>query len=116
MTHAKIVYNKCSGAFGLSRKAVERYFELKGWELWVINANGWEYYICKHSGEYFFAHELERDDPVLIQVVEELDKEADGDCARLAICELPSGTRYYIHEYDGYETVVTEDEFGWRTA
>lgn len=112
----KIVYNKCYGGFSLSKKAVERYFELKGWELWVINANGWEYYICKDSGEYFFAHELERDDPVLVQVVEELGSVANGDYSELAIRELPSGTRYYIREYDGYETVVTEDEFGWRTA
>lgn len=127
MVMTKIVYNKCYGGFGLSRKAVERYFELKGWELRVINENGWEYYVRKHSGEYFYAHELERDDPVLVRVVEEFGDKADyydpgsdydpgSGTTSLAIRELPSGTRYYIHEYDGYETVVTEDEFVWRTA
>lgn len=114
---AKIVYNKCFGGFGLSNKAVDRYFELMGWELVVVTKRyGYKYYYSQHDGKHFNDHELERDDPVLVQVVEELGSVANGDYSELAICELPSGTRYYIHEYDGCETVVTEDEFRWRTA
>jgi len=92
---AKIVYNTCYGGFSLSQKAVERYFELKDWK-------------------------LERDDPILVQVVEELGKEANGNNCELAICELPAGTRYRIvNEYEGMEgmeIVLTEDEAGWRIA
>lgn len=93
----KIVYNNCFGGFGLSKKAIERYFEL-------------------NSGEYFYPHDLERDDPILVQVVEELGSEANGKFSELAIRELPAGTRYRIDEYHGNESVITDDEQGWRIA
>lgn len=113
----KIVYNKCYGGFGLSKKAVERYFELMGWGLVAVKEDyGWEYYHCQHSGEYFYPRDLERDDPILVQVVEELGEEASGDNSELAIHELPSGTKYRIDEYDGYESVMTPDSYNWRIA
>lgn len=113
----KIVYNNCFGGFGLSKKAVERYFELMGWGLVVVNEDHeWEYYHRQHSGEYFYPHDLERDDPILVQVVEELGSEANAKFSELAIRELPAGTRYRIDEYHGNESVITDDEQGWRIA
>ena len=60
--------------------------------------------------------ELVRHDPVLIQVIEEMGAAADGECAKLAIVELPSGTAYRIDEYDGRETVETNDSYEWTIA
>lgn len=57
-----------------------------------------------------------RHDPVLIQVIEEMGPEANGDCADLAIEELASGTAYRIDEYDGRETVETNDSYEWTIA
>ena len=96
----KIVYNTCFGGFGLSQKAIDRYWELKG-EL--IPESWWEI-------------DLDRADPALVQVVEELGGEADGAYADLDIRDLESGTKYIIDEYDGLETVMTIDDFEWKIA
>jgi hypothetical protein len=57
-----------------------------------------------------------RHDPLLVQVVEELGDEANGLCARLRIVELPKGTLYRIDEYDGSESVQTQDSYDWTVA
>jgi hypothetical protein len=53
---------------------------------------------------------------VLVQVVEELGAEANGECAHLRISDLPPGTLYRIDEYDGYESVATNDSYEWSVA
>lgn len=96
----KIVYNNCYGGFGLSKKAIDRYWELKG----EPQPNGW------------FGDEVDRTDPVLVQVVEELAEKANTGCSKLRIRELPAGTLYRIDEYDGWETVMAQDEYTWSVA
>lgn len=60
---------------------------------------------------------IERHDPKLIQVVEELGgghrKGASGACAELTIVEIPDGTDYEIEEYDGNEHIA-EKHKTWR--
>jgi hypothetical protein len=69
------------------------------------------------SPDYFSCYDIEdRADPALVQVVEELREEADGDCANLLIRELDRGTRYRIQEYDGSEWVETEYDIEWQVA
>jgi hypothetical protein len=36
--------------------------------------------------------------------------------AALRIAELPAGTLYRIDEYDGSETVMTQDDYNWSVA
>ena len=96
---AKIVYNACYGGFGLSEKAIERYAELKGVSVDSVDAYG-----------------IPRNDPVLVQIVEELGEDVNSNYGDLLICELPSGTRYRIEEYDGLESVVTEYKGYWDIA
>ena len=92
----KIVFNACFGGFGVSQAAWERYVELGG-----KAESGWD---------------IERTDPILVQVVEELGERANGMCARLYIADVPAGTKYRIDEYDGSESVMTIDDYDWRTA
>lgn len=51
------------------------------------------------------SRDLNRSDPLLIQVVEELGEEANGSCAELKIVEIPDGIEWEIDEYDGNESV-----------
>jgi len=60
--------------------------------------------------------EFDREDPVLVQVVKELGERANGRFAQLEIANVPDGTLYRIDEYDGNETVMTQDDYEWRVA
>lgn len=139
----KVVYNACYGGFGLSREACKRYWELQGKEVWIENgdfmgmftvwlvppeeritlvgAKNWSSmslterlaYNKKHSEQTWYDHNVDRHDPILVQVVEELGEKADGYYAKLAIAEV-SGA-YRIDEYDGSESVKQPDGYDWIT-
>ena len=83
----KVVINKCFGGFSLSEKAYE-YLGLE-WD-----GFGYEFY-----------HEESRTDERLVKCVEELGAEANGDCAELKVVEIPDDIDWYIHEYDGLESI-----------
>lgn len=136
----KIVYNACYGGYSLSREAMMRYAEIKGITLYPRMTYGVvQYFLCppaeydriyaeeaanpvspdryKRSNELHFSYSrISRTDLVLVQVVEELGEKANGLCADLQIRELPAGTLYRIDEYDGNESVVTQDEYEWDVA
>lgn len=103
----KIVSNGCYGGFSLSRKAYEMYCELKG----IAPEPREERRIFDSYGRG-----IERSDPDLIRVIEALGEEANGRCAALDITEIPEGTKYRIDEYDGYEQVMTIDDYEWSVA
>jgi hypothetical protein len=94
----KIVINRCFGGFGLSDKACERMIEL-GYEGLTKSERS-------IGGSYYGHYIIERNNPLLVQVVEELGKEADGFCAELGIVTIPDDVDWYIHEYDGLEHVA----------
>ena len=96
----KVVYNACYGGFSLSDAAITRYWEIKG----GVPTPNW------------YNRDIPRDDPALVQVVEELGDNADGSFANLTIDNIPSGARWRIDEYDGFETVRTIDDYEWHTA
>jgi hypothetical protein len=98
----KIVFNACYGGFGLSDKAVARYWEIKG--------------LPVHDAFTISDIEEDRADPVLVQVVEELGEEVNSWSSKLVIRELPAGTLYRIDEYDGMESVMTQDDYDWSVA
>lgn len=54
-----------------------------------------------------------RSDPVLIEIIEELGKRADGNYAKLEIVEIPDDVDYVIEEYDGMEW-ISEAHRTWR--
>lgn len=125
----KIVYNACFGGFGLSDGAVRRYAEIAGITLYDSKEYGFtswyripkseydalEDYEAKNEA-YFSVSDLSRTDPALVQVVEELGERANDSFARLQIAEVPAGTLYRIDEYDGLESVMTQDTYDWSVA
>ena len=86
----KVVINTCFGGFGLSDEALARYNELAGTDL-----DYWPY-------------TEERNNPLLVQVVEELGAKANDFCADLKIVDIPDDVEWYIHEYDGLESVYEQ--------
>lgn len=131
----KVVINNCHGGFGLSELAIQRYAELSGFNVYFYCTdfeNGdrdtvkrWNpkhstlttYAIKQDLGEtttseilnkaeWFHDRDLDRSDPILIQVIEELRDKANGFCASLKIVEIPDDIDYEIAEYDGLEHVA----------
>jgi len=137
----KIVYNACYGGFSLSDAAIMRYAEIKGITVYssVSEFGSTSYYLCpreeyerilaedsanpfgfgrfaRSNAMIFSDRNIDRDDPALVQVVEELGNGASGKYADLSIAELAAGTLYRIDEYDGMESVMTPDDYAWKVA
>jgi hypothetical protein len=70
-------------------------------------------YNKQYSEQTWYFGSVERHDPVLVQVVEELGEKAGGKFSELRIQEV-SGP-YRIDEYDGMESVETPDSYDWIT-
>jgi len=131
----KIATNRRHGGFSLSEKAMERYAEIKGLNLYPDKSRYgitvyWTVPESDRTGiipdnEFFEASQnerkksnerqrelticnrnFERNDPILIQVIEELGEAANGRCAALEITEIPDGVEWQIEEYDGFEHVA----------
>jgi hypothetical protein len=83
----KVAINTCFGGFNLSQETLAKYNELSGKNI-----------------EYQF--DIKREDPFLIQAIEEIGVErAGGDYSELKIVEIPDNIAWYIYEYDGVEEI-----------
>jgi hypothetical protein len=67
----------------------------------------------KWSEQTLYDRDLHRDDPALVQTVEELGEKANGRHASLTVVEIPDGVEWEIDEYDGTEHVA-EKHRTWR--
>lgn len=85
----KIVINKCFGGFGLSEKAAAEYLLRSG-----------------NTDKDFYDRDTERNDLILVAVVEELGEAANGKYAKLSVVEIPDDIEWEIEEYDGVEWVA----------
>lgn len=117
----KIVYNACYGGFSLSDAAYELYAELAGIEIYP-EKDSW----CTHfwtepptgdkraddNRESLYSGDMKRHDQILVKVIEQLGKAANGMCADIKIYETDSD-RYIIEEYDGNESVVVSYDNSW---
>lgn len=83
----KIAINVSFWGFCLSEMASNRYYE--------------------KSGKAFHKFETKRDDPILIEVIEELGAEkASGNHATLAIVSIPSDIEWDIEDFGGNENIA----------
>jgi hypothetical protein len=129
----KVVINACYGGFGLSEEALRLYAQKKGLEFYVWRDPKSKsdvfnlYFTSDPSGmdlmdsEFYrkyslWDHNIERTDPALVEVVEELGEKANGRSAKLVVEDLPKGTLYRITEYDGFEDIETADDVDWQVA
>lgn len=141
----KVVINSCYGGFSLSKEACQRYWDIKGQQVWIEDTSKtlglfevWlvppDQRIKKKSPKQYFAmksekqieynkkrqsetwnfRQVERNDPILVQVVEELGEKAGGKYATLQVVEVNG--LYKIDEYDGREWVETPSDIEWRFA
>jgi hypothetical protein len=129
----KVVINKCFGGFSLSLKGLEKYLELQGKKAFfykTIYKNRHRTGCIKYTNidsddmfvncsdvdlgdkienipnEHFISYlDIKRDDPYLIQTVEDLGEAASGRCSDLKIVDIPDDVDWEIDEYDGMETV-----------
>lgn len=111
----KIVINTCFGGFGLSQEAQALLNELGSVFVRPLTHLEREESVFHGDDQFLLAHDIPRHDPLLVQVVEELGARANGNCAKLAVVEIP-GALYRIREYDGREGVETPEKLDWIDA
>jgi len=83
----KIVINTCYGGFGLSKQALALFNERSG----TVVA---------------YEDKIMRDDPILVEVVEQLGEDAADRFAELKVVEVPDDVQWQIEDYDGKEWIA----------
>lgn len=103
----KVVINECFGGFGLSDDAIARVLELKGLK-YTTDIDKYErtHFFIEDSEHAFWEGDLERNDPALVQVVQEMGEKVNNDYSSLKIIEIPDDVKWHIAEYDGREHVA----------
>lgn len=136
----KVVLNRCYGGFGLSTKAEKLYWERKlGKKIFVYSqdyrsgnyrkitdiehTSRWDVdFATKDYGdadidylpanESFCIGDVPRHDPVLVDIVEELKDEANGERSKLVVAEINT-PMYRIENHDGMECIHTPEDTNW---
>lgn len=121
----KIIINKNHNEFNISHEAVLRYAELIGEKLY-FEKDEWGNYIYAKVPIHivkelksiipaplgvidaleFKPWLITRNDPALVQVVEELGDAASDAFSKFKIVEIPDDVNWTIKEYDGIEWVA----------
>lgn len=112
-----IVINKQHGGFGLSPDAQIAYLERSQIPYRLVDRDD------RHSnqrygpmimvnGKHWYDKDIARDDPVLVALVRELGKVANGEHARLKVVRIPANVDWQIQDYDGREW-ISEQHRTW---
>lgn len=106
----KILINRCYGGFGLSKKARDLLVE-RGFEHAIASQK--EDPTCQYSYRYYLINQsikmsdIEfRMNPMIIQVVEELEDDASGPCSDIKVIEFNLEDCIEIKDYDGKERLI----------
>ena len=106
----KIVINSDFGGFSLSDKAIQLYCQIACIHYEVVTTT-WGmnlFYKAGHANDdnhFIDEHLFDRDDKILVHVVEQLKEEANGVHASLKVVEIPDDVDWFIDEYDGRECI-----------
>ena len=105
----KVVINRCYGGFSLSDEAKELYLKKKDLKYnkekgQYFSLTGYDYNV--EGYDFWYERDIARDDPFLVEVVQELGDKANGRCAELDVIEIPDGVDYEVQEYDGKEWIA----------
>lgn len=128
----KVILNKCHGGFEVSEEGYKLYAKKIGKKLFMYKPD-WKnsktsykkieknygcltYYFTRDLGDYvskidkkdwdenyLYLNKDHREDPILIEVVEELGDKANSGHSNLKIVEIPDDLEYVIDDYDGIE-------------
>ena len=106
-----IAINICHGGFGLSQEAIKLYLERASIEYILAprsDRDSTNRYgpIVVVNDDYWSERDIARDDPILIGIIRDLGKAADGKFAELKVVKIPADVEWYIEEYDGKEWVA----------
>ena len=103
----KIVINSDYGGFSLSDWAIETYADRKGIKLKKEKTTfDITLYTNIDTNEGLESRDIERNDPVLIKVVEDLGSKSFGFAANLKIVEIPDDVDWEVVQYDGLEHIA----------
>jgi hypothetical protein len=106
----KVAINNKVGGFNLSHAAILTYWERKGRKVQSRTNTKWGCTSYTVDGEPVSANggDIPRNDPVLIQIIEEMGQAA-ANCSYclLKIVDIPDGVEYEIvDEFDGSEHIA----------
>ena len=112
-----IVINTCHGGFGLSKDAQIAFLERSQISYTLVSRDD------RHSnerygpmimvkGKHWYDKDIARDDPILVTLVRELGKVANGEHARLKVVRVPADVVWQIEDYDGKEW-ISEQHRTW---
>lgn len=94
----RIVISETYGGYGIS-DAGRDFLKVRGLDI----DDAWDWY-----------KRVDRDDPLLVEMVQTLGAAASTRYSNLVVVEIPHGVAWHVHEYDGYET-LHENHRTWTT-
>ena len=98
---------KSMGIFTVWTTPPDQRIESKeGKDFYKLSMEDRQAYNEAYSAQTIYCHDIPRDDPALVQLVEENSELASGRCAELKVVEIPDGVNFQIEEYDGNEWVA----------
>ena len=132
----KVVINACYGGFSISSRAIYELAKLNGKtayffkgglnepykevplkeaeSMWITAFSTNDLSIINNKNKiesfwdeyYLTSRPDDRTDAKLIEVIEKLGDNANGECSKLKVIEIPDGIEYEIDEYDGFEHIA----------
>jgi hypothetical protein len=111
----KVVINTCYGGFGLSLEAVrllasmghaDAAERLRKYDAKLADPSLLESIEVKWGPLAPRMYRMDRDDQLLVAVVEQLGEKANGDNAELKVINIPDDVEWEIVEHDGQEHVA----------
>jgi hypothetical protein len=90
----KVIINACYGRFSLSEKALKLYASRRKPDM-------------PPMGQFGSIDQIgDRVNPILIDVIEELEEQANTENSSLKIVEIPDDVKWYIEDRDGWEHIA----------